>query len=84
MAMTWRRIINTIGFIFAMGVAVYIKYGLDGSWYLAIGCAAIVFIATPFIISHVWGMYNVRPYLGVLTKELKDPIKHDKRGEPLE
>jgi hypothetical protein len=33
----WRRIIDSIAFIFAVGVAVWVKYGLDGSWYAAIG-----------------------------------------------
>jgi uncharacterized membrane protein YhfC len=60
MPMRWRRIIDTTAFIFAVGVAAWVKYGLDGSWYAAIGWAALVFFLTPFILSRVLGTYILR------------------------
>jgi hypothetical protein len=43
----------------AVGVAAAVKYGLDGSWYAAM--AALAFIVTAFIVSHVWAKHKLRP-----------------------
>jgi hypothetical protein len=45
----------------AAGVAVAVKYGLNGSWYAAIGCAALALIVTPFIVSLFWARHTLRP-----------------------
>jgi hypothetical protein len=59
--MSWRRVIDsTLTFLLAVGVSVWIRYGLESSWYLAIGCAVIVFVLTPFIVSRVLGTYILR------------------------
>jgi uncharacterized membrane protein len=80
MPMRWRRIIDSIAFIFAVGVAAWVKYGLDSSWYAAIGWAALVFFLTPFIITRVWGIYKLR-YMERHATELIEKIR---RGEPLD
>jgi hypothetical protein len=58
--MSWRRVIDSTAFLLAVGVAVWIRYGLESSWNLAIGCAVIVFVLTPFIVSRVLGTYILR------------------------
>ena len=45
----------------AVSVAVAVKYGLDGSWYAAVGWAALALIVTPFLVSHVWARHKFRP-----------------------
>jgi hypothetical protein len=76
--MCWRRIVDSIAFIFAVGVAACIKYGLDSSWYAAIGWAALAFILTPYIITRVWGIYKLH-YTERHANELIEKIR---RGEP--
>jgi Na+/H+ antiporter NhaD/arsenite permease-like protein len=58
--MRWRRMIDSVAFIFAVGVAVWIRYGLDRDWYSVIGWAALVLFITPFVVSRVLGTYILR------------------------
>jgi hypothetical protein len=54
------RIIDSFSFIVALGVGAYIRYGIDGSWFTAIGFGVVIFILMPFIVSRVWGKYLTR------------------------
>ena len=60
MPMLWRRIIDTAAFVLAVAIALCIRYGLEWSWYTAVGVAVIVFILTPFIVSRMWAKRIVR------------------------
>jgi hypothetical protein len=54
MPMRWRRIIDSIAFIFAVGVAAWVKYGLDGSWYAAIALLATRIAQQGDRLEHRW------------------------------
>jgi hypothetical protein len=62
MPMRWRRIVDTAAFVLAVTLAIYVKYGLEGSWYAAIALAVIVYIPTPFILSRVWAIFSHPPH----------------------
>jgi hypothetical protein len=59
MPMSWRRVIDSSAFVLAVCVAVWMLN--DGSsWYVAVGCALVVFILTPFIVSRLLGTFILR------------------------
>jgi hypothetical protein len=60
MPMHWRRMIDGSAFILAVAVGAYLRYGLEASWYAAIGVAVLIFIATPFVLSRVLAIYLIR------------------------
>ena len=47
----------SISFIVALGVGACIRYGIDSSWFTAIGVGVVIFILTPFIVSGVRAKY---------------------------
>jgi hypothetical protein len=47
----------SISFIVALGVGACIRYGIDSSWFTAIGVGIVIFILTPFIVSGVRAKY---------------------------
>jgi hypothetical protein len=54
-------------------VAAYMKYGLETSWYAAIGIAALIFIIMPFILSRIAAIYLIRRMERV-AKQIEDRI----------
>jgi hypothetical protein len=52
--------IDGFAFILALAVGAYLRYGLEASWYAAIGMAALLFIATPFALSRMLAIYLIR------------------------
>jgi len=52
-AMYLRRMIGGIGFVLAVAVAASSKYGLDTSWFAALGLAVLVFLLFFFVTSWV-------------------------------
>ena len=41
----------SISFIVALVVGACIRYGIDSSWFTAIGVGVVIFILTPFVVS---------------------------------
>jgi hypothetical protein len=60
MPMHWRRITDSGAFILAVGVAAWMRYGLDLAWWTSLLVGAIVFIITPFLVSRVWAKRVLR------------------------
>jgi hypothetical protein len=49
MPMHWRRVVDSAAFFIALGVAVWMRYWLDSTWFAAIAVGLLVFAVTPFI-----------------------------------
>ena len=60
MLMRWRRIIDSTAFALAIGVAAWTRYGLETSWYAALGWAVLVFLLVPFVVSRMLVRYIFR------------------------
>jgi hypothetical protein len=58
MSMRWRRIIDFSAVVFAIVLAVRLKFELQSSWWAAIGMGVVV--VTPFVISRFWATYSLR------------------------
>ena len=50
----------SISFIVALVVGACIRYGIDSSWFTAIGAGVVIFILTPFVVSGVRARYLFR------------------------
>jgi uncharacterized membrane protein len=50
----------SISFIVALGVGACIRYGIESSWFIAIGVGAVIFILTLFIVRRVREKYHLR------------------------
>ena len=50
----------SISFIVALVVGACIRYGIDSSWFTAIGVGVVIFILTPFVVSGVRARYLIR------------------------
>ena len=60
MPMRWRRIIDSTAFALAVSVAAWTRYGLETSWYAALGWALLVFMLVPFVVSRMLARYLFR------------------------
>jgi hypothetical protein len=60
MPMHWRRILDSGVFLLALGVAAWIKYGLDSAWWVAIGVGLLVFAITPFVASRLLAKHLIK------------------------
>src|SRR5437667_10572027 len=60
MPMHWRRLLDSVSFLLGLGVAAWMKYGLDSAWWAAIGVGLLVFIITPFIVSRALAKHLIR------------------------
>src|SRR5262249_12079013 len=49
MPMYWRRVVCITALFWAASAAAWVTFRLGGSWYVAIGCAVLVFALTPLI-----------------------------------
>jgi hypothetical protein len=49
MPMHWRRVVDSAAFLIGLGVAAWMWYGLDSTWWAAIGVGLLVFAITSFI-----------------------------------
>jgi F0F1-type ATP synthase assembly protein I len=50
----------SISFIVALVVGACIRYGIDSSWFTAIGAGVVIFILTPFVVRGVRERYLIR------------------------
>lgn len=83
-----RRIIDSFSFTLALGVGAYVRYGIDGSWFAAIGVGVVIFIVMPFIISRVWATYLIRRMErrisdGSIERRVDEVVEKYRHGEPL-
>jgi hypothetical protein len=78
--MRWRRIIDSTAFALAVGVAAWTRYGLETSWYAALGCALLVFLLVPFVVSRMLARYLFRRLERVQQQLYVNPARQTPRS----